>query len=59
MFDLLERRLVWVGGKGGVGKTTVSAALGVLAARRGKRCLIVSTDPALAAAYGQWARCRR
>jgi arsenite/tail-anchored protein-transporting ATPase len=46
MFDLLERRLVWVGGKGGVGKTTVSAALGVLAARRGKRCLIVSTDPA-------------
>jgi arsenite/tail-anchored protein-transporting ATPase len=46
MFDLLSRRLVWVGGKGGVGKTTVSAALGVLAASRGKRCLIVSTDPA-------------
>lgn len=46
MLDLLSRRLVWVGGKGGVGKTTVSAALAVLAARRGKRCLIVSTDPA-------------
>lgn len=46
MFDLLNRRLVWVGGKGGVGKTTVSAALAVLAARRGRRCLIVSTDPA-------------
>ncbi|CEA05327.1 arsenical pump-driving ATPase [Pseudomonas saudimassiliensis] len=46
MFDLLNRRLVWVGGKGGVGKTTVSAALAVLAAERGKRCLIVSTDPA-------------
>lgn len=46
MFDLLERRLLWVGGKGGVGKTTVSAALAILAARRGKRCLIVSTDPA-------------
>lgn len=46
MFDLLNRRLVWVGGKGGVGKTTVSAALAVLAASRGKRCLIVSTDPA-------------
>lgn len=46
MFDLLERRLLWVGGKGGVGKTTVSAALAILAARRGKRCLVVSTDPA-------------
>tara|TARA_R110000796_G_scaffold54697_4_gene127754 strand:- start:2891 stop:3919 length:1029 start_codon:yes stop_codon:yes gene_type:complete len=45
-FDLLDRRLIWVGGKGGVGKTTVSAALAVLAATRGKRCLIVSTDPA-------------
>jgi len=46
MFDLLQRRLVWVGGKGGVGKTTVSAALAILAASRGKRCLVVSTDPA-------------
>lgn len=46
MFDLLERHLLWVGGKGGVGKTTVSAGLAILAARRGKRCLIVSTDPA-------------
>lgn len=46
MFDLLDRRLVWVGGKGGVGKTTVSSALAVLAASRGKRCLVVSTDPA-------------
>ncbi|HDZ54915.1 MAG TPA: ArsA family ATPase [Pseudomonas xinjiangensis] len=46
MFDLLTRRFVWVGGKGGVGKTTVAAALAVLAASRGQRCLIVSTDPA-------------
>ncbi|WP_425221168.1 ArsA family ATPase [Pseudomonas sp.] len=37
---------MWVGGKGGVGKTSVSAALAVLAAQRGKRCLVVSTDPA-------------
>ncbi len=43
---MLDRRLIWVGGKGGVGKTTVSAALAVLAAQRGKRCLVVSTDPA-------------
>ena len=46
MKELLEKRLLWVGGKGGVGKTTVSAALAVLAARRGQRVLVVSTDPA-------------
>jgi arsenite-transporting ATPase len=45
--DALERRrLIFVGGKGGVGKTTVAAALGVTAAGRGRRCLVVSTDPA-------------
>lgn len=46
MKQLLESRLLWVGGKGGVGKTTVAAALSVLAARRGQRVLVVSTDPA-------------
>ncbi len=46
MKELLNKRLLWVGGKGGVGKTTVAAALAVLAARRGKRVLVVSTDPA-------------
>lgn len=46
MKALLNRRLLWVGGKGGVGKTSVSAALGMLAARRGKRVLVASTDPA-------------
>ena len=41
-----RRRLVFVGGKGGVGKTTIAAALAVAAADTGRRCLLVSTDPA-------------
>ena len=43
---LLERRIVFVGGKGGVGKTTTAAALALVAAERGRTCLVVSTDPA-------------
>jgi anion-transporting ArsA/GET3 family ATPase len=38
--SLLDRRLVLVTGKGGVGKTTVAAALGLAAARRGKRVVV-------------------
>ena len=38
--DLLQRRLVVVTGKGGVGKSTVAAALGVLAARAGVRAVV-------------------
>jgi hypothetical protein len=37
---LLDRRLVVVTGKGGVGKTTVAAALGLAAARSGRRTLV-------------------
>jgi anion-transporting ArsA/GET3 family ATPase len=37
---LLEKRLIFVTGKGGVGKSTVSAALGVAAARAGKRTIV-------------------
>lgn len=39
--ELLRRRLVVVTGKGGVGKSTVAATLGVLAARAGRRAVIV------------------
>jgi anion-transporting ArsA/GET3 family ATPase len=37
---LLDRRLVFVTGKGGVGKTTVAAALAVAAARSGRRTIV-------------------
>jgi arsenite-transporting ATPase len=46
LLALLERRVVFFGGKGGVGKTTCSAAFALGASRRGKRVLLVSTDPA-------------
>jgi anion-transporting ArsA/GET3 family ATPase len=37
---LLDKRLVFVTGKGGVGKSTVATALGLLAARRGLRTIV-------------------
>jgi anion-transporting ArsA/GET3 family ATPase len=37
---LFERRLIFVTGKGGVGKSTVAIALGVVAARRGLRTIV-------------------
>ena len=38
--ELLDKRLVFVSGKGGVGKTTVSVALGLRAAAQGKRTIV-------------------
>lgn len=38
---LFDRRLIFVTGKGGVGKSTVATALGLLAARRGLRTIVV------------------
>ncbi|MCE7082210.1 ArsA family ATPase [Streptomyces sp. ST2-7A] len=47
LLDLLTpHRVVFVGGKGGVGKTSVAAALALGRARAGARVLLVSTDPA-------------
>ena len=37
---LLDRTLLYVTGKGGVGKTTVAAALGLAAAARGRRTIV-------------------
>ncbi|WP_109471782.1 ArsA family ATPase [Ornithinimicrobium cavernae] len=41
-----QRDVLFVGGKGGVGKTAVASALGLSVARTGRPVLVVSTDPA-------------
>ncbi len=41
MASLLERKLIVVTGKGGTGKTTIACALGLIAAQRGLRTLVV------------------
>ena len=41
-----QRRVLFIGGKGGVGKTTVAAATALQQARAGRRVLLISTDPA-------------
>ena len=40
------RRVLFVGGKGGVGKTAVASATALAQARAGRKVLVVSTDPA-------------
>src|SRR6266576_380370 len=40
MAGLLDKHLIYVTGKGGVGKTTVSAALGLAAAAAGRRTIV-------------------
>ncbi|QQR81885.1 MAG: ArsA family ATPase [Deltaproteobacteria bacterium] len=42
--DLIAHQLLFVTGKGGVGKTTLSFVLGLLAAKQGKRVLIVELN---------------
>jgi anion-transporting ArsA/GET3 family ATPase len=51
---VMSRRVLVAVGAGGVGKTTTAAALGVAAARRGRRVLCLTIDPArrLAEALG-------
>jgi arsenite-transporting ATPase len=43
--DFAGNKLIMVGGKGGVGKTTISAALAIHFARSGQKTLLISSDP--------------
>ena len=43
--ELMNRRLIVVTGKGGVGKTTLAAVLGRLAAASGRKTLVLEVDP--------------
>ncbi len=44
--DLFKRKLLIVSGKGGVGKTTIAATLGLAAAKRGLKTLLVEVHAA-------------
>jgi arsenite-transporting ATPase len=44
--DILERKIVFFGGKGGTGKTVCAAATGFQGAKKGKKTLVFSSDPA-------------
>lgn len=41
-----NKKIIFVGGKGGVGKSTSSAAIALRAAQSGYKTLLISTDPA-------------
>lgn len=44
--EVLNKSIIFVGGKGGVGKSTSAAAIALKSAQQGNRTLLVSTDPA-------------
>jgi len=44
ILDFLEKRVLFVTGKGGVGKSTVAIALGIRAALEGKRAIVVEVS---------------
>ncbi|WP_078553598.1 ArsA family ATPase [Bacillus alkalicellulosilyticus] len=46
MSTLFEKKIFFIGGKGGVGKSTSSASFAMVCAKKGFKTLLISTDPA-------------
>ncbi len=46
ILDDPKKKALWVGGKGGVGKTSSASALALALAESGRNTLLISTDPA-------------
>lgn len=44
--EIFNKKIIFVGGKGGVGKSTSSAAIALKASKAGYKTLLISTDPA-------------
>ncbi|WP_280772164.1 ArsA family ATPase [Salipaludibacillus daqingensis] len=44
--EVLDKKIIFVGGKGGVGKSTSAAGIAWRAAEKGYKTLLISTDPA-------------
>jgi anion-transporting ArsA/GET3 family ATPase len=53
--NLLDRQLIYVTGKGGVGRSTVAAAIGLAVAQRGRRAILceVAEQDRLSRAFGR------